>query len=153
MCKTEYPDYTLVPCAYGDALWQRVVDVRLRVYVDEQKVPLDLELDEHDETAQHLALLAGKVVVATLRIVRSGQTAHIGRLAVDLAHRRKGLARRLMVRALAMATKEGCDKAVLDAQTWITHLYEQFGFEICSDKFMDAGIPHYRMRKSLSPAP
>ena len=40
MCKTEYPDYTLVPCAYGDALWQRVVDVRLRVYVDEQKVPL-----------------------------------------------------------------------------------------------------------------
>ena len=145
--------YVLTHCRYGDSLWQRVVDLRLRVYVDEQKVPLELELDEHDEAARHLALLLGEEVVATLRLVRSGETAHIGRLAVDLPHRRKGLARPLMFRALEQAAEEGCTDAVLDAQIWITHLYAQFGFEVCSDEFMDAGIPHFRMRRSLVPAP
>lgn len=130
-----------------------MVDLRLKVYVDEQKVPLELELDEHDEGAQHLALCLDDKVVATLRIVREGATAHIGRLAVDRDHRRRGLASRLMLKALSQAADGGCTDAVLDAQTWITHLYAQFGFEICSEVFMDAGIPHFRMRRKLTPAP
>jgi predicted GNAT family N-acyltransferase len=151
MQEEQRADYRLVPCRFGDALWERVVALRLRVYVDEQKVPLELELDEHDKAATHFALLQKDEVVATVRIVRAGDSAHIGRLAVDIAHRRKGLGRRLMLRALASAAEDGCTEAILDAQTWITHLYAQFGFEICSDKFMDAGIPHFRMRRSLKP--
>ncbi len=146
-------DFHLLPCRYEDLLWARVVELRLRVYVDEQHVPLELELDEHDVAAQHYAMCQGDEVVATLRVVREGETAHIGRLAVDREYRRAGLARRLLERALSDATRAGCKGAVLDAQIWITHLYAQFGFEVCSEEFLDAGIPHLRMRRSLtSPA-
>lgn len=153
MCPAATADYELVPCVYGDALWPGVVELRLRVYVDEQNVPLELELDEHDSAALHLAIRCAAQTVATLRIVWEGATAHIGRLAVDSGHRRRGLAGRLMLRALEDAARARCTEAVLDAQTWITHLYAQFGFAVCSDEFMDAGIPHFRMRRSLTPTP
>lgn len=142
--------YTVAPCTHGDSRWEGVVRLRLRVYVDEQKVPLELELDEYDRSAWHLALLWQDTVVGTLRVVwEPDEVAHIGRLAIAADHRKKGLASVLIQRAIDEAINRGCRRAVLDAQTWITHLYAAFGFSVTGDEFLDAGIPHFRMVRLL----
>jgi predicted GNAT family N-acyltransferase len=141
------------PVEHGKGLWAEVEALRLRVYVDEQAVPLELELDEFDPAASHFAALVDGVVAGTLRIVWEGPHAHIGRLAVDPGFRRKGIARALLTHALEAARRHGSVAAVLDAQTWITHLYRSFGFAVTSGVFMDAGIPHVRMERRLEEVP
>jgi predicted GNAT family N-acyltransferase len=145
------PDgFSLHPCRFGDSLWDSVVALRLTVYVDEQKVPLELELDDLDVGASHLALRHQDETVGTLRIAwEEPGIAHIGRLAIDRRFRRQGLARLLLGCALDAAVARACNAAVLDAQVWITHLYASLGFAVCSEEFLDAGIPHLRMRREL----
>lgn len=137
--------YRVVRTRHGAPLWAAIVRLRLEVYVDEQKVPIEEELDAHDETAVHFAVLTGDAVVGTIRVVMAAGEAKIGRLAIAAGHRRRGLARRLMRAGIDESTESGAPHIILDAQTWVTSLYAGFGFEEEGEVFMDCGIPHIRM--------
>src|SRR5262245_25186923 len=84
-----------------------VYALRHEVFVIEQNVPVELEIDEYDASATHLAAMANREIVGTLRIVALGQLAKIGRMAVSAGFRRKGIARQLMRVAEAIACNQG----------------------------------------------
>jgi predicted GNAT family N-acyltransferase len=127
------------------------IAVRVEVFCGEQGVPYDDERDPLDDEALHIvALVPGDDrVVATLRLLREGDAARIGRVAVLAAHRRRGIASRMLALAVQRARDEGHARARLAAQIRAKELYEQAGFSVESEPFEEAGISHVWMGRSL----
>lgn len=123
--------------------------IRVRVFCGEQGVPHDEEPDEHDAAALHLLALDGDRPVGTLRLLRSGDVASIGRVAVEADRRRRGIASRMLRFALQRARAEGASSARLAAQVVATPLYERVGFAVESEPFDEAGIAHVWMGRPL----
>lgn len=121
--------------------------VRETVFVHEQGVPPELELDEHDATAVHaLAEDTEGRPVGAGRLLPDG---HIGRLAVLAEMRGLGLGRALLDTLVDAARQNGHDQAVLNAQVHALDFYLRAGFTVSSEPFMEAGIEHQEMRKPL----
>ena len=121
--------------------------VRREVFITEQHVPEELEWDEHDEASFHVLALVNGQAVATGRIKTDG---HIGRMAVTKDFRLQGIGRRVLATLLDHAARVlACDQVYLHAQESAIPFYEKYGFEVCSDVFLDAGIPHRTMTRPV----
>jgi len=120
--------------------------VRFAVFVEEQKVPADEELDHHDQGALHFVVEDDGRIVGTARLVRlDGHTGKIGRVALLPDYRGRGIGRDLMWCTMAAAFRR-YKQIVLDAQLTVIPFYERLGFEAEGPVFLDAGIEHRRMR-------
>ena len=124
--------------------------LRHEVFVVEQLVPIEEEIDEHDETALHLVAVEDGRVVATCRLVAEGETVKLGRMAVARSARRRGLASALLAEGEARARALGASRIALAAQTGALGLYEQAGYTGYGARFLDAGIEHLMMEKRLA---
>jgi predicted GNAT family N-acyltransferase len=133
----------------GSALMTEVFRLRCEVFVVEQGVPFELELDEFDDSATHLVAICDEEVVGTLRILEHEGAAKIGRVAVRAASRRTGIGARLMDRAAAIALNRGFVEIVLHAQVSVSGFYRRLGYVEEGDLFDEAGIPHVSMRKKI----
>jgi predicted GNAT family N-acyltransferase len=119
--------------------------IRMRVFVKEQGVPEEIELDEDDRCAiQFLALVAGKVV-GTGRIVLHRGGAKIGRMAVLKSYRGKGVGTKLLQKAIEAAKRKSARGIYLHAQVPVIGFYETAGFRAIGPVFDEAGIPHRKM--------
>ena len=133
-----------------DPLMQSVYALRREVFVVEQNVPPELEIDEYDDVATHLIASSEGSVVGTLRIVREGSVATIGRMAVARTLRHAGIGTRLMTCAARTVSGWGADMLVLNAQLTAYGFYRRLGYVEEGDVFDDANIPHIQMRKRLA---
>jgi predicted GNAT family N-acyltransferase len=133
----------------GSALMTEVFRLRCEVFVVEQGVPFELELDELDGSATHLAAICDEEVVGTLRLLEHEGAAKIGRVAVRAAVRGTGIGARLMDRAAAIAQGRGFVEIVLHAQVTVAGFYRRLGYVEEGDLFEEAGIPHVSMRKRI----
>jgi predicted GNAT family N-acyltransferase/lipoprotein-anchoring transpeptidase ErfK/SrfK len=118
-------------------------EVRESVFVDEQKVPREIELDEHDATSRHVVARDGDgTAIGTGRLLPDG---HIGRMAVLADWRGKGVGRAMQERLMEDAAKRNLRHLALHAQTQAAGFYRRFGFVEEGPEFMEAGIPHRTM--------
>jgi predicted GNAT family N-acyltransferase len=133
----------------------RAFTLRHEVFVDEQRVPVELERDEHDATAVHaVAVSAAGEVLATGRLVAlDGRTGKVGRMAVARAHRGAGYGARVLAFLEAAAVAEGLAEILLHAQTSARGFYDRAGYAAHGPLFEEAGIEHVEMRKALRPGP
>ena len=135
------------------ASWQTdkstLSNLRRIVFILEQGVPQEEEWDGQDETAHHwLAKDANEEAIGTARLLPSGQ---IGRMAVVPAFRNRGVGAALLHAAVKHAEHLGFNSVFLNAQTHALGFYQGGGFTVIGDEFMEAGIAHYRMTRSLVP--
>ena len=119
--------------------------IRIRVFVREQGVPAEIELDPDDKRAVHFVACNDKRAVGTTRLVMRRGNAKIGRMAVLKTHRRKQIGRRLLTRAISTAKKHGARKIYLHAQVAVIGFYESAGFRCVGPVFDEAGIAHRKM--------
>jgi len=119
--------------------------IRLRVFVQEQGVPEEIELDRDDQRAIHYLAAVANHAAGTARIVLRHGDAKIGRMAVLKSYRRQGVGRKLLRRAVATAKKLGARKIYLHAQVPVVEFYEKLGFDCIGSVFDEAGIPHRKM--------
>ncbi len=121
--------------------------MRFAVFVEEQGVPAEIELDEWDGASEHAIAAdpAGRPI-ATGRLLPDG---HVGRMAVLPNWRGRGVGAAVLEALLARAVARGMERAVLNAQTQAREFYARFGFIQVSDEFMEAGIPHVTMERRL----
>jgi predicted GNAT family N-acyltransferase len=134
----------------GDEL-EAALAVRRSVFVEEQGVPEHRELDGRDDTATHFLAVDDDdraVGAARLREYDSAR-AKVERVAVLTSERGGGLGRDLMDAVEAHAAEEGYEEVLLHAQLPVVDFYERLGYEVTSEEFEDAGIPHREMRKAL----
>ena len=121
--------------------------IRYLVFVEEQKVPLELDFDGRDPSCTHvLGFDHNGVAVATGRIQQDGK---IGRMAVLPEARRKGRGGAMLEELMAVAREAGLSSVFLDAQATAIKFYESRGFQAEGETFLDAGIEHRRMTREL----
>lgn len=129
-------------------------DLRYQVFVLEQQVPPELELDHYDEVARHLmAVDSSGEVIATARIIMDTPllgTAKIGRVAVRKELRGRGIASAMLRFLEQEARKIGQVKLELAAQLAVIPLYSKLGYTAYGPAFQDAGIDHRNMKLSLT---
>ncbi len=118
--------------------------VREEVFINEQHVPVALEWDGLDETAQHLLALshAGEAI-GCARLIGDGS---IGRMAVMKPWRGLGVGRALLAKAVSIYQQQGMKRITLSAQVHAIPFYEKSGFEGSGEPYWDADILHIDMQ-------
>ena len=120
--------------------------IRFTVFVEEQGVPREIELDEQDAASIHVIAYEGSHAVGTARLLPDG---HIGRMAVLKAWRNRGIGA-LMLRSLIQRAKERGDReVVLSAQIHAVPFYRANGFVEEGAEYLEAGIRHQAMKRRL----
>lgn len=132
--------------------WQRdarvLGTIREAVFVDEQRVPMELEWDDLDPECTHVIAYAEQgQPVATGRLLADG---HIGRLAVLKPWRGQGIGSQVLCALVNIARSRGIVTCALNAQTHAIAFYERYGFVAEGDEFDDAGIAHRHMVLELA---
>ena len=137
-----------------EAEMEGALGVRFRVFVGEQQVPMEDELDETDATATHAIVISNREghddkVVATGRVFYRDEdsAARIGRMAVDIEFRRQGIGGRLLQFLEDEATAQGVTTYILNAQVYVKDFYSAHGYVERGGKFLEADIVHVLMRK------
>jgi predicted GNAT family N-acyltransferase len=134
--------------ARGPGEIEAAIALRSAVFVDEQGVPPEEDVDGRDGEATHLVAVDERgSVVGTCRLLVDGSTLKLGRMAVAASSRRQGIGLRLLELADEQAAGAGVSRIVLGAQVSAVPLYEQAGYTTRSPVFLDAGIEHVWMEK------
>ncbi len=130
--------------------------LRIKVFVEEQKVPVELELDEKDnsENTVHIGYFDGEKLIGVARLIDLDKDIiHIGRVAIDKDYRGKGIGRELIIGCENIA-KQILKKEViieLSSQIQAEKFYESLGYNRVNDTiYLDAGIKHVDMRKTIN---
>ncbi|MCA9575723.1 MAG: GNAT family N-acetyltransferase [Myxococcales bacterium] len=124
--------------------------LRFEVFVYEQGVPEDMEIDDEETSATHYLALDAASGEA-LGCARLTLAHKVTRLCVVKAARHRGVGTLLLQRTIDDARARGWSELHLHAQTYAAGLYEKAGFVASGEEFMEAGIPHQRMDLSLVP--
>ncbi|MFW7342541.1 GNAT family N-acetyltransferase [Pollutimonas sp. H1-120] len=122
--------------------------IRHEVFVVEQHVPPELEMDEHDRDCVHV--VAYDEQGGALGTGRLLPNAHIGRMAVRLDCRGAGVGSRLLAALVDEARRRHYMEVVLSAQLHAQDFYARHGFVPEGTSYMDAGIEHVTMRRALT---
>lgn len=124
--------------------------VRKKVFVEEQGIPVHLEIDEHDESATHFIFLLDEqpVAAARLREMEPG-IGKVERVCVLPEQRGQHIGVLIMERIESYAANLHWSCLKLNAQSYAVPFYEKIGYEVTSPEFMDAGIPHRAMKKDI----
>ena len=120
--------------------------VRQEVFIREQGVPAELELDEYDPLADHALALENGCCIGTARLVDlgGGQT-QIGRMAVLTPFRGKGVGKQILGRLIELANSQGAKSVILHSQVSAIPFYEKLGFQAEGPTYDEAGIAHRNM--------
>lgn len=131
-------------------------NLRTEVFVNEQNVPIELELDEKDnsEYTIHIGYFKDDKLIGVARLIDTDkEVIHIGRVAIDKDHRGEGIGYKLIL---------GCEdiaKNVLNrdftielgAQLYAENFYKKLGYNRVNDNiYIEAGIEHIDMRKTIT---
>ncbi len=157
--------------AETDAERADALEVRRAVFVEEQGVPEDLEMDGRDGESIHFVAYDADAAAGesserddaddpgpdNRRPIGAGRLREVGdgvgkveRIAVLQPHRGEGAGREIMRTLETTAAERGLSKLVMHAQTPVEEFYRKLGYETTSDEFEEAGIAHVEMAKSLA---
>ncbi len=155
MCTHPLPDSYSIQLVNWASHKGLLSHIRKTVFIEEQKVPQELEWDGQDDSARHiLASFQHQqqfITIGCARIIFDNDIAHIGRMAVLPQWRKQGAGQKILQYAIHECRIRQIKKIVLNAQTHVLNFYLKAGFEISSDEFMDAGIPHKEMTYTFPP--
>lgn len=123
--------------------------VRRTVFIDEQNVPEEEEIDQYEEDALHfVSYLEGSPIAAGRFRVIDG-FGKVERICVLKEARNTGAGKAIMSEIEAYALENDLHKLKLNAQTHAIPFYAGLGYEVVSEEFLDAGIPHKTMIKKI----
>jgi predicted GNAT family N-acyltransferase len=125
--------------------------IRFTVFVDEQRVPAELEMDERDAECVHVLAFVDGEPVGTGRL-DAAKRGKIGRVAVLAAARRHGVGRAVMEHLHELARQSGLTRVWCHAQVAAAPFYERLGYRIVGGVFDEAGIDHVRMERPVERA-
>ncbi len=124
---------------------EAVLALRFEVFVTEQQVPPEIELDREDEFAIHIIAYEDGMVIGCGRIVLAGDNAHMGRIAVKKEYRNRGVGTERCTFIIEYCLINGIRRIWLNSQFQAIEFYKKLGFIPKSKIFTEAGIEHIRM--------
>ncbi|PLS16012.1 GNAT family N-acetyltransferase [Bacillus sp. M6-12] len=124
--------------------------VRKTVFIHEQNVPEEEEIDQYENDAAHFVLYdSNNSPIGAGRFRTLDGIGKVERICVLSDSRVKGAGRAIMDHIEEYAKEKGVQKLKLNAQTHAIPFYEKLGYDTVSEEFLDAGIPHKAMEKKI----
>lgn len=123
--------------------------VRKTVFVEEQQVPMEEEIDQYENDATHFVLYDDTIAVGAGRFRVIDGYGKVERICILPSHRKSGTGTALMNKIEEFAKEKGIKTLKLNAQIQAISFYTKLGYEIVSEEFLDAGIPHKSMKKII----
>ncbi|MFT8321089.1 MAG: GNAT family N-acetyltransferase [Bacillus sp. (in: firmicutes)] len=123
--------------------------VRRTVFVNEQQVPEEEEIDQFEQESVHFVLYDHDKPVGAGRYRIIDEYGKMERICILKENRKGGSGKTLMNKMEEYAVKNGASALKLNAQTQAIPFYSKLGYEVISDEFLDAGIPHKTMLKKI----
>ena len=120
-------------------------NIREKVFIQEQKVTHQLEWDGMDEKAIHFLVFNDKAAIGCARAIVIKNHMQLGRMAVLKEYRGQGIGGALIEKAMTIAKLNQLSAIYISAQCHAINFYKKFGFEVTSDIYLDAEIPHRDM--------
>ena len=130
--------------------------LRIEVFVKEQKVPMELEFDEKDnsENTVHVGFFDNKKLIGVARLIDLDKDViHVGRVVIDKEYRGQGIGRELIIGCENIAQQILKRKIIIElsAQIQAENFYKSLGYNRVNDIiYLDAGIEHVDMRKEIN---
>lgn len=130
--------------------------LRIEVFVKEQKVPMELEFDEKDnsENTVHVGFFDNNKLIGVARLIDLDKDViHIGRVVIDKEYRGQGIGRELIIGCENIAQQILKRKIIIElsAQIQAENFYKSLGYNRVNDIiYLDAGIEHVDMRKEIN---
>ena len=124
----------------------QIHQVRNEVFIDEQKVPEDIEIDGLDSGAKHALVFDGEKAIGTGRMFLDG---HIGRIAVKKQYRGRGIGNSIMRKLINTARNLHLSEVWLSSQYQARNFYQKLGFIEAGEIYQEASIDHIKMKKKL----
>lgn len=130
--------------------------LRIKVFVKEQKVPIELELDDkdHSDNTVHIGYFHEDNLIGVARLIDMDKDViHIGRVVIDKEYRGQGIGRELIIGCENIAQQILKRKTIIElsAQIQAENFYKSLGYNRVNDKiYLDAGIEHVNMRKVIN---
>ena len=130
--------------------------LRIEVFVKEQKVPIELELDDkdHSDNTVHIGYFHEDNLIGVSRLIDMDKDViHIGRVVIDKEYRGQGIGRELIIGCENIAQQILKRKIIIElsAQIQAENFYKSLGYNRVNDKiYLDAGIEHVDMRKVIN---
>lgn len=123
------------------------LEIRKTVFVLEQGVPIDAEIDEYEKTSTHVILYHDNIPAAVGRYrTYENNFAKVERVAVLKNYRKYGYGKQIMTFIHNHAKQNGYKGTMLNGQTHAKSFYEQLGYISEGEEFLEENIPHYRMK-------
>lgn len=124
-------------------------DIRKKVFVEEQQVPPEEEIDDLESDATHFVLYINEEPAGAGRFRKVDGYGKVERICVLKDFRSTGAGKAIMEKIESFAKEEGFNRLKLNAQTHAIPFYSRLGYEVISEEFLDAGIPHKTMVKEI----
>ncbi len=124
-------------------------DVRRQVFINEQNIPENIEIDGSDKNAKSMILKVDNKPIGTGRLIEINDKMYIGRVCILKDYRKKGYASHLIKFLLDEAKKMGKKEVFIHSQSYVKSFYEKIGFIKFGEEFLEAGIPHINMKIKL----
>lgn len=128
---------------------QLAFTIRNIVFVKEQNVPAEMEIDEFEDESIHFICYDDEQAIGAGRLRFIDSYGKLERICVLKSHRGKSYGKKIIEKMEDEISSKGYTKAKLHAQTHAKQFYEQLGYKTISSEFIDAGIPHIAMVKEL----
>ncbi|MFC1875547.1 GNAT family N-acetyltransferase [Chloroflexota bacterium] len=143
----EKPQYKFVTTSKE---FEEALEVRKRVFVDEQGVSEGLEFDDCDKEALHIVFKDKRIVIGTARVIfLNSTTAKLERMAILKHFRGKGIGSNIISFLIKELKTNSIEYVVIHAQCSAVAFYKSCGFEETGKPFMEANIRHIKMQKKL----
>lgn len=123
--------------------------IRRTVFIDEQNVPAEEELDQHEDEATHFVLYHEGSPIGAGRFRFVNGYGKVERICVLKEARKTGAGKKIMMGIEDYALDQDIHKLKLNSQTHAIPFYAGLGYEVVSEEFLDAGIPHKTMIKHV----
>ena len=127
----------------------QIIQLRIAVFIVEQDCPYP-DLDDMDQDAQHLWFEDAGEIVCYLRVNPAGSRflePSLGRIVTKKSHRNRGLAEKLIKKAIDLVCEKESRAIRISAQCYLEKYYEKFGFIKASEEYLEDDIPHIEMLK------
>ena len=120
--------------------------IRKEIFINEQNIPKNLEIDGSDKYAKNMILTIDNKPIGTGRLIEIDNKMYIGRIAILKEHRKKGYATKIINFLLDEAKNMGYNEVFIHSQLHAKEFYEKIGFKAFGEEFLEANIPHINMK-------
>lgn len=123
----------------------QVINIRKTVFVKEQKVPVEIEIDGLDPESDHIIAFFNKQPVGCGRIRTTNHLAKFERIAVLKEHRGRGFGKQITNFMIKNCKTKNINEIIMHSQLHVADFYKKIGFKTRGTIFLEANIKHIKM--------